>query len=144
MHYPTSVLLSYSALLSHCLSVILSHCPRLSYCLCHTVPLSLHLTVPSTVLLSPCHTVSPLHCLTVCCLPVTLSHYHKATIGCKLVSHQEFPFSSMRVGGHYHYAIMTFNRKVTIKNITFANKPQHTKQSNSMTHLQVSSGCSKA
>ena len=39
----------------------------------------------------------------------------KATIGCILVSHQGFPVSSMRAGGHYHYAVMIFNRKLTIK-----------------------------
>ena len=77
-------------------------------------------------------------------LCVTCGFHDKATIGCKLVSHQGFPFSSMRAGGHYHYAIMTFNRKVTIKTSLLQTKPQHTKQSNSMNYLQVSSGCSKA
>ena len=49
-------------------------------------------------------------------LHVVYSYYKgKATIGCKLVSHQGFSFKSMRAGGHYHYSIMTFNRKLTIK-----------------------------
>ena len=78
MHYPTLVLLSYSALLSHC--------PRLSYCLCHTVLLSPHLTVPSTVLPSPYHTVPLSYCLSVAlsyCIflsAVSLSHCHNVSM----------------------------------------------------------------
>ena len=35
-----------------------------------------------------------------------ISGEFKATIGFIFVSHQGFPFISMRAGGHYHYTIV--------------------------------------
>ena len=70
----------------------------------------------------------------------------QVTIGYILVSHQVFPFRIMRAGGHYHYAIITFNRKLAhYKKHHFANNTiTYRAVKQYMTHLQMPSWCSKA